>query len=80
MIESVNGVIPVQSGSNSSIISGEGSSAPLRSRPDDKKSFNIENLGISGGLCNVVYYDRTLSKNDIHWIYKSLNDKSPPLF
>ena len=63
--KSVDGVIPDQSSGDSTITSAKGSSRA--------------NLGINGGLCNVVYYNRTLNKNEIYWIYKSLNSKSPPV-
>lgn len=65
LIETVDNIIPEQENGNSGIISGGGGS--------------VDSLGINGGLCNVVYYNKTLSKNDIYWIYKSLNDKSPPV-
>ena len=34
--------------------------------------------GIQGGICNVVYYNRSLTKTEISGIYTSLKSKSPP--
>jgi len=63
--KTVDNIIPEQDTGNSKITSGKGAS--------------VDSLGINGGLCNVVYYNKTLSKSDIYWIYKSLNTKSPPV-
>ena len=38
-----------------------------------------ENDGFEGGICSVVYYNRTLSSNNIHYIYKLLHDKKIPI-
>jgi len=35
--------------------------------------------GYIGGLCNLVYHKKTLSANNIYYIYNSLKDKSPPI-
>ena len=35
--------------------------------------------GIEGGICNVVYYNRILSKGDIEMSYKFLNKQNPPV-
>ena len=37
------------------------------------------NGGIQGGICNVVYYDKVLSKLEITKIYNSLKSKTPPV-
>jgi len=37
------------------------------------------NRGIEGGICNVVYYDRILSKGEIDINYKLLSELTPPL-
>jgi len=37
-----------------------------------------ENNGISGGICNVVYYPGALSKTQIEVMYNSLKLKNPP--
>ena len=35
--------------------------------------------GINGGICNVVFYDRVLTKTDIILNYKLLRDKHFPI-
>lgn len=35
--------------------------------------------GVHGGICNVVYYDRTLSRGSIALTYRTLRDKSTPI-
>ena len=39
-----------------------------------------ENRGVEGGICNVTYYDRILSKGKILLNYKLLSQMNPPLF
>ena len=39
-----------------------------------------ENDGISGGICNVVYYSGNLTIDRIKAFYKLLKNKNPPLF
>jgi hypothetical protein len=36
------------------------------------------NDGYEGGICSVVYYNKTLSRNNIHYIYTMLHDKQIP--
>ncbi|MAR51386.1 MAG: hypothetical protein CML42_09700 [Rhodobacteraceae bacterium] len=38
-----------------------------------------EDNGISGGICNVIYYQDELSLSKIELIYDALKDKSPPV-
>ena len=38
-----------------------------------------ENNGISGGICNVTYYQDPISLSKIELIYDTLKDKSPPV-
>ena len=38
-----------------------------------------EKYGISGGICNVVYYPTSLTKNQIEFNYNTLKLKNPPL-
>jgi len=38
------------------------------------------NRGIEGGICNVVYYDRILSKGEIDINYRLLRELNPPMF
>jgi len=35
--------------------------------------------GINGGVCNLVYYKTPLTITNIHYIYKNVKDKSPPV-
>ena len=37
-----------------------------------------KNDGYEGGICSVVYYNKTLSRNNIHYIYTMLRDKQIP--
>jgi hypothetical protein len=37
-----------------------------------------KNDGYEGGICSVVYYNKTLSRNNIHYIYTMLHDKPTP--
>ena len=37
-----------------------------------------KNDGYEGGICSVVYYNKTLSRNNIHYIYTMLHDKQIP--
>jgi len=37
------------------------------------------NNGISGGICNVTYYNNVLTKNQIDIYYNLLKDKNPPI-
>ena len=35
--------------------------------------------GIEGGICNVKYYNKVLSKNQIDTEYENFKDKNPPI-
>jgi hypothetical protein len=35
--------------------------------------------GINGGICNVVYYKKPLTINNIYYIYNNVKDKNPPV-
>ena len=35
--------------------------------------------GIHGGICNVVYFNNTLSRNKISWLYNSTKNLNPPI-
>jgi len=37
-----------------------------------------KNDGYEGGICSVVYYNKTLSRNTINYIYNTLHDKPTP--
>ena len=50
--------------------------------PDIKEHANIivgQDDGISGGICNVLYFPTTLSHNRIQSNYKMLKNRSPPI-
>lgn len=38
-----------------------------------------ENDGIKGGICNVVYFRRALTSQNIYYIYNTLKDREPPI-
>jgi hypothetical protein len=37
-----------------------------------------ENNGIKGGICNVIYFRRALTSQNIYYIYNSVKNKTPP--
>ena len=47
--------------------------------------YTLENLtigednGIKGGICNVVYFRRALTSQNIYYIYNSVKNKAPPV-
>jgi hypothetical protein len=47
--------------------------------------YTLDNLtvgepeGYIGGMCNVTYYNKTLNKGNIYYIYDLLKNKNPPL-
>jgi hypothetical protein len=57
----------------------------VASKPNIAPYMKYENVvvgaenGIEGGICNVVYYKKTLTKGDITMGYKLLKNKSPPV-
>jgi hypothetical protein len=57
----------------------------IASRPNIAPYMTYENItsgsnnGIQGGICNVMYYDHTLSKSAITLAYRMLKDKKLPL-
>jgi hypothetical protein len=38
-----------------------------------------ENNGIKGGICNVVYFRRALTSQNIYYIYNTVKDITPPI-
>jgi hypothetical protein len=38
-----------------------------------------ETDGIKGGICNVIYFNKTLTATNIFYLYHSLKDKNPPI-
>jgi len=47
--------------------------------------FTLDNLtvgekdGIKGGICNVIYFNKSLTATNIHFLYNSFKDKNPPI-
>jgi hypothetical protein len=47
--------------------------------------FTLDNLtigetnGIKGGICNVIYFNKSLTATNIHYLYNSFKDKNPPV-
>jgi len=37
-----------------------------------------ENNGMNGGICNLVYFRKTLTQNQIYYLYNSVKNKTPP--
>jgi len=37
-----------------------------------------ENNGVNGGICNLVYFQNTLTASEIYYLYNSMKDKTPP--
>ena len=47
--------------------------------------YKLDNLtigeedGIKGGICNVVYFRKSLKSSNIYYLYRAVKDKSPPV-
>ena len=57
----------------------------IKSNIDVVPYYTLDNLtvgqqnGYIGGICNFVYYKRTLTANNINIIYNSMKNKTPPI-
>ena len=38
-----------------------------------------ENGGVKGGICNVIYFRRVLTSQNIYYIYNTVKERTPPL-
>ena len=38
-----------------------------------------EDTGIKGGICNVVYFDKSLTSSNIYYLYNMVKNKTPPV-
>jgi hypothetical protein len=38
-----------------------------------------ENNGIKGGICNVVYFRKALTAQNVYFLYNSVKDRTPPV-
>jgi len=38
-----------------------------------------ENNGLKGGICNVVYFKKALTRSNIYYVYNTVKDKTPPV-
>jgi hypothetical protein len=38
-----------------------------------------ENNGIKGGICNLIYFNKSLTATNIHFLYNSFKNKNPPI-
>ena len=38
-----------------------------------------ENNGINGGLCNLIYFNKALTTNNIYYLYNMVKNKDPPI-
>jgi hypothetical protein len=46
---------------------------------DESDLFSIgDNNGLDGAVCNIAYYDDTLTTTQVHMLYKLLANKNPP--
>ena len=47
--------------------------------------YTLDNLtigeinGIKGGICNVVYFRRALTRSNIYYLYNTVKNKTPPV-
>jgi hypothetical protein len=47
--------------------------------------YSLDNLtigsddGIQGGICNVVYFNKSLTSANIYYLYNMVKNKSPPV-
>jgi hypothetical protein len=50
-----------------------------------KTHMKLDNLsvgevdGIGGGLCNLVYFNKSLNSKNIYYIYNTVKNKTPPI-
>jgi hypothetical protein len=38
-----------------------------------------EDDGIKGGICNVIYFSRALNNSNVHYLYNTVKERSPPV-
>ena len=62
-------------------LNGELVKANIKATPSMKLDSLVTGSepGIYGGLCNLVYYRKPLTFNQIYYIYNMLKDKNPPI-
>jgi hypothetical protein len=62
-------------------LNGELVKANIKATPSMKLDSLVTGTeqGIYGGLCNLVYYRKPLTFNQIYYIYNMLKDKKPPI-
>jgi hypothetical protein len=47
--------------------------------------YTLDNLtigeknGLKGGICNVVYFKKALTRSNIYYVYNTVKDKTPPV-
>ena len=47
---------------------------------NDSESITVgENKGANGGICNVVYFNRSLNVMNIFALYNTVKDQQPPV-
>ena len=61
---------------NNELISTEGGVIPYKQY--DIVSYGTDN-GLHGGICNVKYFNNSLSRSDINWMYNTMKNKSIPV-
>jgi hypothetical protein len=45
---------------------------------DDTLTVGSDN-GVSGGICNIVYFKKPLTSNQMYYLYTMVKDKTPPI-
>ena len=61
---------------NNELITTESNIIPLKQY--DVVSNGTDD-GISGGICNVKYFNENLSRSEINWLYNTMKNKDPPV-
>jgi hypothetical protein len=46
---------------------------------DNTEITTGSNDGLHGGICNVMYYNDSITRNKISWLYNSVNYLNPPV-
>jgi hypothetical protein len=57
----------------------------VKSLPGIVPYYKLDNLtigetnGVNGGICNVVYFNKTLTSTNIYYLYNMVKNFSPPI-
>jgi hypothetical protein len=61
---------------NNELVASESGIIPYKEY--DSVTCGTEN-GVSGGICNIIYFNNNLSRNSIHMLYYASKDLNPPI-